>query len=241
MSTASSKQTPVRARWLRRLIFVLLGLGVLLVAHRPLLSSAARWLDVGQPPKAVDYVVALPGDMNTRPIVAAAMVRAGLARRVIIPQTRPGAEVEKQLEPAHSHLLRTIFERRGVPAEAIEVVDSRSVSTFDDAQAIASALRAKPHASLAVVTNDYHTRRTRGIFQSALAGLPVDLQIVSAPTDGFSADDWWQVRSGVQAYLNEFAKVFGYWLYYGSGLYWLAAIAIAVVSLRWFVSRRSRA
>jgi uncharacterized SAM-binding protein YcdF (DUF218 family) len=216
-------------------------LGLLAVAHRPLFSGMARWLDVGEPPTRVDYVVALPGDMNTRPLVAAAMVRTGMARQVIVPHTQPGAEVEQKLEPAHGNLLETILKGRGVPADAILLIDSRSNSTFDDAQAVASFLRDRPRASLAIVTNDYHTRRARDIFRTALAGLPVELHVVSAPTDGFAADDWWETRTGFQAYANEFGKVLSYWLYYGHGLYWLGAAAVVFAAWRLIAARRVRA
>ena len=72
----------------RRLIVVLLLAAAiafsLWIAYPCLLRAAARWLDVGEPPRRADYVMLLGGDKETRPFVAAALVSEGWARRVLV-------------------------------------------------------------------------------------------------------------------------------------------------------------
>ena len=58
------------------------------VCRESLLTSAGQWLNVGSPlDDRVDAVMVLGGDASTRPFVAAAIIRAGLASQVLIPRT----------------------------------------------------------------------------------------------------------------------------------------------------------
>lgn len=98
--------------WVRRLLVAGGLMVVLACVHAPVLHGAARWLDVGQKPVAVDYVVVLPGELNTRPFVAAALVNAGLARRVIVPEPRTSLDVAEGRVKAHEEVTRMVLESR---------------------------------------------------------------------------------------------------------------------------------
>lgn len=71
-------------RRLRRYLLVLVAATVALAgaswARGYLLPTLARWLDVGVAPQPADYLFVLPGGEDTRPFVAAALVKAGYAR-----------------------------------------------------------------------------------------------------------------------------------------------------------------
>ncbi len=90
--TGTGGLTPRRSpgRWLRRLLCLLVLVTVLLVWLRPgwVLPPLARYLDVSQPPRATDYVLILNGDPETRPFAAAALVRAGLVKEVLLTRQR---------------------------------------------------------------------------------------------------------------------------------------------------------
>ena len=70
-----------------------------------LLPPMAYWLDVGGPPRRADYVMVLPGDANVRPFVAAALVKAGLAGRVLVPKTESAPEVDDGIYPSSDELI----------------------------------------------------------------------------------------------------------------------------------------
>src|SRR5438093_1111570 len=99
------------------------------VAHHTLLTAAARWLDVGESPHAVDFVMVLPGDAETRPFVAAVMVRQGLAKGVLIPRTATSPEVDDGIIVPADELVRRILTARGVADEQIHVLPGQSTST----------------------------------------------------------------------------------------------------------------
>ena len=65
------------------------------------------------------------------------------------------------------------------------VLDSKAKTTFDEAQAVADYLAVHPAKRLLIVTEGPHTRRARWIFRRLLADRPVEIEMVSAPADGF--------------------------------------------------------
>ena len=65
------------------------------VGERPfVLRAMIQWLDVGERPRQADYVMVLNGGENNRPLVAAALLKAGLARHVLVAEvaTTPGTD-----------------------------------------------------------------------------------------------------------------------------------------------------
>jgi uncharacterized SAM-binding protein YcdF (DUF218 family) len=183
-------------------------LAVLLYASRGCyLPAAARFLDVSEPPRRVDYALVLGGGSGTRPFVAAALFKAGLARRILVPRVKPAPEVRDGLAPADHEVMRRVLRARGVPAEAILLLGEECDSTADEARALGAFLAAEPPARVAVVTNGYHTRRARSIFRRALGESAAALVFVAAATDGFDETNWWRFESGVRTYANEYVKL----------------------------------
>ena len=193
------------------------------------LPAVAEWLDVGQRPAAADYVMVMPGDEETRPFVAAGMVRRGMARTVLVPTTRDGPLIEDGILPPNHQLIRMILNRRGVEDDRIVFLDRRSGSSWNDAEALAEFLAQDPEATVAVVTNHYHTRRCRWVFHRVLRDRAERVFFVSAPTDRFGPDDWWRYRRGLFTYLGEYSKLAIYVLLYGGWSVWVPVVFIAIV------------
>lgn len=191
-----------------------LGCGVLLallvglyLGHPWLLAGAARFLDVSEPPQPTDYVLVLGGGSDTRPFVAAALVNRGLARQVLVPRVKPYAEVEQGDRPSEETITCGVLRARGVPEDAIILLDGACASTRDEAAALARFLDGQPGMTVAVVTTDYHTRRARAIFRKVLGERAAGLHFVAAPSDGYDAGNWWRFEDGFVAYSNEYVKL----------------------------------
>jgi uncharacterized SAM-binding protein YcdF (DUF218 family) len=221
----------------------ILAAAALSMTHARLLAAAGRWLDVGERPVAVDYVLPLSGDCNSRPFVAAAMYRAGLAPKIIVPRPGRGDNDGSGADLAHEEIYRQVLLKLGVPQRDIIMLDGENHTTFDEAQRLRHFLAEGGPKSVAIVTNDLHTRRTRWTFEHVLRGTPHQLHFVSAPVADYQADVWWQAREGATAYPCEMAKLAFYWFYYGPGLLWAGSLLAGGVAaaLVWFKSRSRRA
>jgi uncharacterized SAM-binding protein YcdF (DUF218 family) len=176
-----------------------------------LLPAVARWLDVGDRPRPGDYVMILGGDHKFRPEVAATLVQAGLARQVLLPGARPDAA---DALPYHERV-RSVLMHEGVAGDDILILDKPVASTYDEAEALAAFLQARPGARVTVVTSGYHTRRARWIFSQVLGPRQDCVSFVSAPADWATPDTWWQAGSGRETIFWEYAKMAFYVLRYG--------------------------
>lgn len=204
-----------------------------------LLPRAGQWLNVGEAPRPSDYVLVLPGGEESRPFVAAALVRAGLARQALVPSAIGSSDTDAGIErPAHD-VIRDVLVLRGVPRRQIVVLGGKSRSTYTDALALREFLLARPRSTVTIVTNDFHTRRARWVFRLVLANM-ADIHMVAAPHDKHNAATWWQSREGAATYCGEFAKLVGYAVWYGDARVWIGA-GLLLVAVALLLYRRRRA
>lgn len=222
--------------------WVLVGSAVLLVAlavfgWRPLMRSAVGWLDVGTTPEPCDFVMVLGGGPTTRPFVAAAMVRLGLARTVLVPHMRRPRPDEEVFLPPEDQTVRELLLRRGVPSDQVRIVGHECEHTEAEARALKQCLDREPGTTATVVTDAFHTRRTRWVFCRVMGRDAERLRFVSAPTDRFLPSIWWRTEDGVDAVLGEYLKLLAYVFYYGRGVWGLAGmlgLAVAIwAGRRW--------
>lgn len=197
-------------RWRRRLVQLACVAGALVLLYptrQYTLSVVPRILDVSESPRRVDYVLVLEGNLQTRPFAAAALYRAHLTPMILTSEVRPSADAEAGLAPPEHELVRRIMLAKGVPAEAFQILPGACESTSDEARCLAQFLADKPHATVAVVTTDYHTRRSRWLFRRELGDGMANVFFVGVPTDGFTPDNWWCFEEGWTTYLHEYCKI----------------------------------
>ena len=93
---------------------------------------------------------------------------------------------------------------------------------FGDIRAPGGFLESARQASLTVVTSNYHTRRVRWTVARVLGERARQVTFVSAPTDEFQMDNWWQRDEGFKAIVGEYLKLTYYVLRYTRICYWIA-------------------
>jgi len=189
-----------------------------------LLPWASDWLDVGEPPRKAGCVMVLPGDEQTRPFVAAALVKAGLAEKVLVPKVFDSPQVTEGLAPPTHEIIRGVLNHCQVSDDAIVFLEGWTSSTFGDAQRLDAFLKPAETTRVMVVTNDYHSRRARWVFRRVLGQRSPRLTFVSAPTDSFVLDQWWRTESGFSAVFGEYLKLTYYAARYGQLGYWLVGM-----------------
>ena len=216
------------------LAFLLVSATALVAASGTLLPMLGGWLDVGQTPAHADYVMLLNGDRDTRPFKVADLVVQGFADHAIITSV---LGPERLLEPRVHEVSRAILNRCGVPDSQIEFLDARVGTTFDEAKTLQTFMADHPDASFSVVTNSYHSRRSRWILGRVLGDQMNRVRVISAPTDFYDQTNWWKHEDGFVLYLSELLKASFYWVRYGRGLYWIAAV-IVMLGLGWWLHRK---
>jgi uncharacterized SAM-binding protein YcdF (DUF218 family) len=218
-----------------------LVIGGLWLGGEHLLRAMYQWLDVGKPVHRADYVLVPLGGNRTRPLVAAALLKAGIASQVLVPRTGASpAETGRVLPPSHEIICR-VLALRGVPERDILIVEGQGNSTYGDMVALARFVESSPAARVLVVTDGYHTRRTRWTIARLLGEQARQVSLVSAPTENFQVDAWWQTDVGFTAIVGEYLKLAYYALRYGSLAIWTAVgagVVAAALLFRWVRAQR---
>ncbi len=228
-------------RYAGGILLLAVALGLLGATYPQLLHAMERWLDVGERPQRADYVMVLNGGEETRPFAAAALVKAGFARHVLVAATAVSPLVADRIVPAYHEINRQVLLKRGIAASEITILPGAAATTFDEATALAVFLAERPHARVLLVTSDFHSRRSRWIFGRTLADRAEHVVLVSAPTDEFRKDCWWQDDEGFTTILSEYLKLAFYVVRYGHFGYWLAACIVLVLAGKWMRRQKSAA
>jgi uncharacterized SAM-binding protein YcdF (DUF218 family) len=195
--------------WLRRLRWPLVIVGLLLAAWLTSgwwLAWLGRYLDVSEAPGQDDVVFVLGGGADTRPFVAAALVKTGHVKRVLVARVKPQPG-RAPLAIQEQEVMTRVLRLRGVTDEQIVLLPDECDSTLDEAHALARYLDREPAQRVTIVTSDFHTRRARLLFSRVLGERMSRVRFVAAPTDGFNADSWWQSEDGVVTYTTEYLKL----------------------------------
>lgn len=222
------------------LLIVTLFMVGIWVAHQRVLAAAAGWLNVATAPQQTDYIFVLNGDPNVRPFIAASLVNAGFASKVLLVPMK-GPPRHKSKVPASSDTVaRKVLIHQGVDSDMIQFIDGQCTSTFDEAELLLKHMTqlGDDTATISIVTSDFHTRRTRWIYRQLFGDQSDRLHFVAAPTDGFDQSNWWRVEDGWVTYVTEFLK-FGFYLFrYGNRL-WIGGIGLlALATIIFLLYRR---
>lgn len=148
----------------------------------------------------------LPGEEVNHPLTAAALVRAGLAQEVLIPQNPLSADVKDGMTPPTVQQTGRVLGHRGIPNDRIGRIGSANRTTFDEARALAEFLSHQDKKA-AVATSAFHTRRTRFTFRKVCGESGRDVRVIAAPNPGFRTERWWEQREGVWLILTEYLKL----------------------------------
>jgi len=97
--------------------------------------------------------------------------------------------------------------KQGIPKESVQMVPSRVMDrdrTYSSAVALRDWLRDQhiPAASINVLTEDSHARRTWLLFEKAF-GSEVKVGIISIPNPDYAPKDWWRNSQGVREVIGE--------------------------------------
>jgi uncharacterized SAM-binding protein YcdF (DUF218 family) len=148
----------------------------------------------GNPVISTDAIVVLTGG-SERVAAGVALLRAGLAERLLVTGVYPETRLVDILEPMDA-----------TAADVACCVDlgHAAQDTPGNARETARWMEKQQFGSLRLVTGNYHMPRSLAEFRDAMP----DVTIVAHPVfpDGFVRDDWWHEPASAALIASEFVK-----------------------------------
>lgn len=177
-----------------------LSLGAILllpiVIYLSLIAIGAT-LIVADPVERVDAVVVLSGGDGNRLALAIEMHTNGIAPNLVITDTTSGN---------NNRLVREAV-RGGFQRESVFVTDLQVDSTYEEALAVRDLALNRKWGKLMVVTDPYHTFRTRLIFNRELRNTGLDVLVRPVSGHWFTSRTWFTQAEGWQIVALEIGKL----------------------------------
>ena len=168
------------------LYFGLVGIGAILI--------------VADPIAPVDAVVVLSGDDGNRLSMAADMRSKGFVDNLVITDSS---------SLASSRLAREA-QQAGFPSASIYITKLQVDSTLDEAIAVREFAQDKGWDALMIVTDPYHSLRTRIIFRRELAGSGIQIYVRPVVGHWFTSTNWFLRPDGWSFAFLEIIKLMNY-------------------------------
>lgn len=182
------------------IIVGLLGIPLLLMLVYIFLVAIGAMLIVADPIEPVDAVVILSGDDGNRLGMAVEMLERGYVQNLVITNTN---------RIANRRLAREA-EEAGFNRDSIFITDLLVDSTLDEAQAVMQFAKDKGWSDFLVVTDPYHSFRTRIIFRHEMRGSGINIYVRPVVGHWFRSSSWFMYREGWRYVFLEIAKLTNY-------------------------------
>jgi len=176
-------------------------IGILLVFLG--LIGVGAVLIVADPVEPVDAVVVLSGGTGDRLALAIEMHADGIAPNLVITDADRTANARLRAEAIEG----------GFAREDVYITDLPVDSTEDEAVAVREFAQAQGWTRLMVVTDPYHSFRTRLIFRQVLRDSGIDVFVRPVAGHWFRSTTWFLQAEGWQFVFLEIAKLANYLLF----------------------------
>lgn len=200
----------------RRRFGIVGGLGmVMLIAlgSLGLLWAIGALLIVSDPLKEADAIVLLSGGDDQRWAEAAKLYQQKIAPVIILTETD---QTIGDTSTPYNLLVENNISALGVPKGDIFFTQTVSETTVDESHSVLAYLQDKGYQSCVIVTDPFHTFRTRLIFRDTFRGSGIQVAVHSVQGHWYRSATWFLSARGWQATISELASLFGY----GVGLRW---------------------
>jgi len=175
-----------------------------------LLRGLGGFLVVADPVNEVDAIVVLSGgEDHERLAEVAKLYNERVAPWVIITETQityPGTNT-----PYTGIHKRELIDQ-GVPEDAIIITQRTVSSTWGEARIVRKLMLRRGMTSCIVVTDPFHTFRTRLIFRSEFEEHDLNINVRPAAGHWYDPALWWLTAEGREATINEYTKLLSYLL-----------------------------
>jgi uncharacterized SAM-binding protein YcdF (DUF218 family) len=195
--------------WLGAFNTLLLLLAITAFLH------AGTWLVREDPPQKAQIVVVLSGGLPERALAAADEFKTSGAKEVWLTRPlQPGAAMQQLHLPyaGEEQYNRMVLIDRGVPPNAIRLLDPHINNTAEEVQAVFAELQKQPEAVVVAVTSKSHTRRVRALWNViSKRSNHGKLLVRAAPQDSFDSEHWWRSSNDALNVVREYFGLLNAW------------------------------
>ncbi len=176
-----------------------------------ILVLMGNYLIASDPSKNVDAIVVLSGAESDRIPEAARLYKEGYADTVILTDTglsktpTPGTE-ESPIDP--NGIKAVELAGMGVPISNIILPKMIVNSTSGEAEAVLDTMQRQGMESAMIVTDPYHTRRAKIIFDRIFEGTGIQLRTHPVEGHWYKPFSWWLHPQGWKYATLEYLKLF---------------------------------
>lgn len=173
------------------------------------LWQAGIFLVVSDPLEPSDAIAILSGGDATRIQEAVSLFNQLKSGYIII--TNTGVKVP-EWNTTYTELVKLQLIDAGVPAQYILVTEQSVNSTVEEARSIRKLMNQHNMHSVVVVTDPFHTFRTRLIFKDQFKDTDIRLAVTPARQHWYNPNTWWLSPRGIYVTVQEYAKLSFYLL-----------------------------
>ncbi|MCE1252843.1 MAG: YdcF family protein [Anaerolineae bacterium] len=179
---------------------------VLIIIAEFFLTALGGLIIIADPKHEADAIVVLSGGGTPRLQEAVKLRDEKLAVPIILTETGIITENYGSL----SQIEKNQLVEMGVDPRDIYITEQHVDSTRDEAHAIYKLMNNQGFKSVIVVTDPYHSLRTRMVFADEFRGQDLTAYIRPVRDSWYNAATWWTSARGWQATLNEYGKLLAY-------------------------------
>lgn len=117
----------------------------------------------------------------------------------------------------YSKIMKYEATRLGIPSGAIVITEQVVTSTWEEAVAAKKTFKNRGISSAVVVTEPYHSLRTKLIFNRIFRGSDITITIHPVRGHWYQSKSWWQTLAGWELTVNEYFKLLAFFLGFRSG------------------------
>lgn len=187
------------------LIALIVALPILVYS---LLTAAGALLIVGDPLRKSDVVVLLGGGDRQRLEEALKVYMDRDASLMVLTET---GEIDPDTGEAYSRIIQMEMLEMGMPMGGMVFTEEHGNSTYEEAVAVRDFLtKNKAVLSAIIVTDPYHTMRTRLIYREVFADSDIRVSVRPVRGHWYRSNTWWRSRAGWEATITEYIKLFAF-------------------------------
>ena len=195
----------LQKKW-KYVVAFLVILSAIYLTHPLYLKALGYLLVVSDPLVKADAIVVLDGDpMGERLLHSVQLWRSGYAPKVILSAKLAEWQTYEDY-PSWRHARKL----KMFPEDTLLVATHNADSTREEAQYFLRFVRQQGFKKVIIVTSNYHTWRTKRVYEKEWRDSDVLFYISPAYSSQFHPDEWWKHRADGRTFFYEFSKIVWY-------------------------------